>query len=107
MDANGDHTAGYSFRLLDLASATAITPGTPINAMLSPGNETHMMQFNAVEGDAFYVDSLNVSGIPNAYWRIIGPYNDVVAFRRLDSDEDTFRVPATGIYTLLVEGRIH
>src|SRR5262249_49573863 len=29
IDASGDATPGYGFRLVDLASATALTPGTP------------------------------------------------------------------------------
>src|SRR5206468_11309779 len=31
VSANGDSTGGYQFRLFDLATATALTPGTPVS----------------------------------------------------------------------------
>jgi len=37
---SGAHTASYSFRLANLASATPITPGTVVSSSLTPGNST-------------------------------------------------------------------
>src|SRR5262249_49429234 len=50
VDASSDITGAYSFRLLDLAAATALTPGTPASATLSPANSTTLYQFAASAG---------------------------------------------------------
>src|SRR2546422_1565861 len=39
-DAPDDQTPSYSFRVFDLAQATAISPGAAVNGQLSPANET-------------------------------------------------------------------
>ena len=40
---NGDAMGAYSFRLLDQTSATAFTPGSPVNGTLaSPGTEADL-----------------------------------------------------------------
>src|SRR5207253_10817195 len=46
VDASGDAVGAYSFRLLDLAGATTITPGTPFSGSLSPGNETDLFKLD-------------------------------------------------------------
>ncbi len=62
VDGSGDGTASYSFRLLDLSTATTITPGTPVSANLTPGNETDLYKFNVVAGEQFYFDRISQSG---------------------------------------------
>src|SRR5947207_8324215 len=52
----GDATGAYQFRLLDLASATALTPGTPVNGTLDPATETDLYRFTAAAGDQFFFD---------------------------------------------------
>src|SRR5262245_1394269 len=47
VDASNEATGPYSFRLLDLAQAETITPGTPVNGDLTPANETDMFRFDA------------------------------------------------------------
>ena len=44
----------YSFRLLDLASAIALTPGTPVSDTLNPANSTNTYQFSGEAGQSFY-----------------------------------------------------
>src|SRR5262249_46482388 len=63
VDGNGDNTGAYSFRLLDLSTATAITPGTPVtNATLNPGNETDLYKFTVGAGQKVFFDSQGVTG---------------------------------------------
>src|SRR5262249_56366487 len=50
----GTTTGAYSFRLWDLAQATALTPGTPVSSDLSPANETDLYRFAANAGDRFF-----------------------------------------------------
>ena len=49
--ADGATTGAYAFRLLDLADATALTPGTQIDATLNPSNETDLYHFEAQAGE--------------------------------------------------------
>src|SRR5205085_11857624 len=56
VDGVGDEVTPYSFRLLDLATATPITPGTPFSGTLNPANETDAVKFTANAGDQFYFD---------------------------------------------------
>src|SRR6185312_14068492 len=50
VSASGDHTANYSFRLSNLASATPIVLGNPISGTLSSGTNTDFYQFTAQAG---------------------------------------------------------
>jgi hypothetical protein len=100
-----DHTASYSFRVSDLASATQIAPGTPISGTLSPGNSTNLYKFNATVGDLFYFDEQSVSGAGPNYWRLIDPYGRQVWFQSF-ADVPTQALAFTGTYTLLVEGNV-
>jgi hypothetical protein len=68
----GDHTASYAFRLLDVTSATQITPARRYRRRSTPGNETDVYQFNAQAGDRFCFDQLSLSG-GTVYWRLIDP----------------------------------
>ena len=69
VDGSGDHTGAYSFRLIDLTSATAIIPGTVVSGQLNPASETDIYQFDALAGDQFYFDH-QVSSY-NTHWRLI------------------------------------
>jgi hypothetical protein len=52
VDAPGDVTGSYVFRLLDFAAAPALTPGTPVSGDLTLANETDLYRFEAAGGDA-------------------------------------------------------
>jgi hypothetical protein len=45
VDGVGDFTGAYQFRLVDLGSATVITPGTRVASALAPATETDLYQF--------------------------------------------------------------
>ncbi len=104
VDGSGDGTASYSFRLLDLSTATAITPGTPVSTNLTPGNETDLYKFDVVAGEQFYFDRLSQSG-GTIYWRLIDPFGRQHFYSGFD-DVDVQTLGYTGAYTIIVEGYV-
>jgi RHS repeat-associated protein len=110
VDGIGDATGAYSFRLVDMASAVPITPGTPFSGDLTPSNETDLYRFTASAGDQFFFDQ-TTSGIDSSStrWRLIDPYgNDLFGSygAYLGDDVETLTLSAAGTYTLLLEGAI-
>lgn len=108
IDTDGDQTFPYSFRLLDLESATPIGLGEEVSGQLSPGNETDLFQFDAAAGDAMFFDFLTV-GSGDVEWRLADPLGRILfrnPSRGNGSDEDRLILPTTGTYTLFIEGQI-
>ncbi|HEX4999488.1 MAG TPA: LEPR-XLL domain-containing protein, partial [Terriglobia bacterium] len=105
VDANGDTTGSYAFRLLDAASAVPLTPGTMVSGSLSPATETDLYQFDGVAGERYYFDAL--TGLNNATWRLVDLFNNVVFSDSQNTDIDTFTLPRTGTYILAIEGRFN
>ncbi|MCB1631072.1 MAG: LEPR-XLL domain-containing protein, partial [Pseudomonadales bacterium] len=105
-----DITGSYSFRLLDLASAGVLTPGTTVNATLTPSTETDAYRFDVVAGERFYFDVTARSG-GDVYWRLLDPWGRPVfgpgVMNSTGDDVDVLELPFTGTYTLLVEGRYY
>jgi len=99
------NTGGYQFRLLDLSTAGLLTPGTPVSGSLNPANATVAYQFAAAAGTKVYFNDISSSGVPNAYWRCLDPFGNLV-FGRYFGDFGPTVLPADGIYTLLMEGYI-
>jgi hypothetical protein len=94
VDASGDVTGTYAFRLIDVASAVALTPGTPVVGSLSPATESDLYRFDAGSGDRFYFDV--TAGVSNATWRLLDPFNNVVASTGFGNDIDTLTVTRPG-----------
>src|SRR5579883_2086515 len=97
-------TVFYNFRLLDLSTAQVITPGTPIFGALQPSQETAMYQFGASAGSTFFFDLYATNGPPNAYWRLVDPFNVIVASAAIQSVFGPTTLTIPGTYTLLLEG---
>ncbi|HKX60718.1 MAG TPA: hypothetical protein VJS65_02725, partial [Verrucomicrobiae bacterium] len=104
IDATGDQTGGFQFRLFDLATASPLTPGTVVGSTLNPPGETDVYRFNAVAGDRFFFDWISRTGIPNAFWRLFDPHGNRIFGAFLNSDAGTNQLLVTGTYTLLIEG---
>src|SRR5262249_7871105 len=103
VDGVGDETTAYSFRLLDLAAAPTLTPGTPVTGALNPGNATDLYRFTATAGQQLYFDNRNLVGSAN--WRLVDPFGDNVfgpQFGGTDVERPIIRV--TGTYVLAIEG---
>jgi hypothetical protein len=104
LNLQGTLDSPYQFRLLDLASATPLTPGLPLTNAVSPASSTALYRFNAVAGARFFFDSLAVTGLPNAAWRLVDPNNVVVFVASVFSSQGPLSLSFGGTYTLLVEG---
>ncbi len=101
---NAAATGAYQFRLLDLADATLISPG-PTNANLQfPHRATDLYQFTANAGDVMTFDVLSTVNGAGPYWRLVDPLGRIL-WANYFSDVNVFPLPASGTYTLLVEGR--
>ncbi|RUZ73785.1 hypothetical protein EN942_33870, partial [Mesorhizobium sp. M7A.F.Ca.CA.001.14.1.1] len=104
VDGYLDATGPYSFRLLDVATATPITLGDPVSGTLPSGNDTALYRFDAQAGDQVLLNRQALSaGSP--YWRLIDPYGGQV-YANSFADSSTLTLPLTGTYTLLFEGQI-
>ncbi|PYK98757.1 MAG: hypothetical protein DME19_11280 [Verrucomicrobia bacterium] len=106
VSGNGDTTGDFQFRLFDLATATSLTPGTPVNDTLNPANATKAYQFAVGSTGRYFFNYQNSSGLNNTRWRLIDPYNDMVFSTSLFTDQGPLLLGRPGTYTLLVEGYI-
>jgi YD repeat-containing protein len=96
-------TGAYSFRILDLAAATPLTPGTQVNGTLNPANDTAAYRFTAHAGDKFSFAAQGSSGLPALSWQLVDPYGNQV-FAQDFSNVATQTLAQAGTYTLLVVG---
>ncbi|HLF95978.1 MAG TPA: CARDB domain-containing protein, partial [Methylococcaceae bacterium] len=104
----GGTTGGYSFRVMDVAQASVLTPGTAVSGQLSPANETDLYRFSATAGEQYYFDKLSLSG-SDVYWRLLDSYGGVVfgPNQAGNGDIGPLTLEYTGTYTLLIEGRYY
>ena len=104
VSGSGATTGAYSFRLLDFAAATPLTPGTPVSSTLNPGTETDNYSFNvATPNSKFYFDV--TTSIGNATWKLLDPQGNMLFDSGFGSDVDTLNLANPGVYTLVIEGR--
>jgi RHS repeat-associated protein len=107
VSATGQNTGSYAFRLSDLSTAPALTPGTAVSDTLNPANSTNFYQFTATAGQAFYFQELSDNGgSAGDGWRLIDSYGNNVFNVPLSLDAGRVSLTAGGTYTLLVEGFI-
>ena len=100
VENNTDAAADFSFRLVDLLNATALTLDTVTNGTLDPGIETDLYQFTGTANQKLFFDSLATA---NGTWLLYGPRNQLIRSRSLSSDfEET--LPTDGSYVLLIDG---
>ncbi|MBY0467445.1 MAG: LEPR-XLL domain-containing protein, partial [Burkholderiaceae bacterium] len=104
VDAPGDAIGDFAFRLIDLAAATAITPGAVVSGLLAPGNATQAYRFTVAAGDRFYFDQLSATN-PDMLWRLVSPTGEQLWSSYFGSDVAERTYLQAGVYTLLVEGR--
>ncbi len=108
VDGTGTSVGTYGFRLLNLADAASITPGTLVDGELNPPNMTALYRFTAGAGQRVYVDMRSLSGpSTSSRWRLVGPAGQVLAVQTLGVDMETEPLIAGGVQTLMVEGRVN
>jgi hypothetical protein len=78
VDGSTDAVGAYSFRLLNLAAATPVTPGVAFSGALNPANETDAFRFDIVGGEKIFFDVTANSNKGNARWRLLDPYLNLV-----------------------------
>jgi hypothetical protein len=100
-----DNTGPYQFRVSDFAAATVLTPGAPVSVINFVANRSDLYRFTVAAGDQFGFNYSSASGIPNAIWRLIDPYDNVVFSKYFNGNAGT-NVLGGGTYTLLLEGYI-
>ena len=100
---SGSTTGAYNFRLLDLATADALTLGEATSGSLAPSNATDLYSFDAVEGQRYFFDVTNRVG--DIYWRVLDPFGQQVVNNA--TNDTTFAAAFDGTYTIAVEGRIN
>ena len=105
IDGTGAAVGDYKFALLNMASATAFTPGEITNGQLSPGSQADLFTFNAAAGAGYYFDRISGSG--NTYWRLLDPYGQNIFFGVGFGDRDVVTLPYAGKYTLVIDGYPH
>jgi hypothetical protein len=103
VQGSGSSTGSYSFRLSDLASASALSPSTVVSGTLNPGNSSNLYQFSATAGDLFYFDALSQNS-SFFDWRLIDPFGRQVWYQNF-SDVGTQQLAFTGTYTARVAFR--
>src|SRR5256886_466201 len=104
IDAAGETTGSYAFRVFDLAQGPSLTPGTPVAGVLDPANATAVYHLTAAAGDRFFFDMQSLAN-NDVEWRLLSPYGDEIFEDWMGRDFPETTLNAPGIYTLLVEGR--
>src|SRR3546814_3297802 len=103
VDADGDATGPYSFRLLDIANAAAISVDTPVDGH-NEGRKTDIYAFDVTAGERFFFDRLSLSG-GDVSWRLMGPDGEYVRGPELFDESGVFTLDRTGTYRVAIEGR--
>ncbi|WP_010587213.1 hypothetical protein, partial [Schlesneria paludicola] len=102
----------YSFQLLNLALATAITPGTPINVALSPANSTQIFRFTGTANEAVFLGSSGFSTTDSSgqngvtYWSLINSRGQLIDSGNLETGASRVSLPTTDTYYVVIEGGI-
>src|SRR5262249_40593362 len=105
VQASDDSTGPFQFRLVDISTATAITPDALVSGTNDPKNETDLYKFSANAGDLLYFNQISLSDSPNLYWRLLNPSRELL-FSGYFADQARVRLNESGMYTLLVEGQV-
>jgi large repetitive protein len=106
VDAAGDQTHAYAFRLLDIAQGTTVSYGDVVTGSLTPVNSTAVFRFDAAANDRLYLDVQSWSkGTDRGLWRMFDPSGRQIAYSNL-TDLDVMTLSLAGTYTLVLEGRV-
>ncbi|MFM8891959.1 MAG: hypothetical protein ACKOTB_10140, partial [Planctomycetia bacterium] len=99
---SGDATDAYSFRVLDLSTATTITRSTVVSGTLPSPDGVSIYKLAAAAGDNYSFTYISSTG-DGTYWKLIDPYGNEVFSSSIDTT-NRVDLPATGNYTLILQG---
>ncbi|MDN5787397.1 CARDB domain-containing protein, partial [Pseudorhodobacter sp.] len=98
-----DAVTQMPFRLLAMDSLPELTPGQPVDVLLSPGSVTNGYAFDGVAGQRFGFDLTEIDS-SYTYWSLIGPDGKII----FDTTGLAQRLPVTlaasGRYMLMFVG---
>ncbi|BAZ19040.1 YD repeat protein (plasmid) [Calothrix sp. NIES-4071] len=96
VDASGENTGSYNFRVATPTQAETINLGNQINGSL-PNREVRLYNINGIKGQRLQFDSLlSASG---ADWVLYGPGNNILSSTALGNDFQVV-LPSTDTYVL-------
>ncbi|MFN9973829.1 MAG: hypothetical protein ACK58T_28445, partial [Phycisphaerae bacterium] len=107
---SASNAGNYSFRLLDLASATPL-PTVP--ETLSPSNSTNLHQFSGTQGQIVYFDNTSFSttdttgNAGGSLWFLFDQYGTQLFGQGIGNDGGRVVLPNTGTYTIVVQGSLY
>ena len=116
----GSAGAAYAFQLLNLTNGTTFTPGTPVTSQtLNPPNSAQVYHFTGIVGNSLYFNttSFTSTDVSNgsypgyAQWTLLDPFGVQIFSKQLGTnnnplDAGRFKLPNSGTYTLIVQGRV-
>jgi len=98
-----DAAIDHSFRILDLADASALAVGATTSGALPTGREFVAFSFQGTAGQTIYYDGLGTTP-RNQEIRILGPSGNAVRASQADGDLGPITLMETGTYTFLIAG---
>ena len=102
VEAVGDLTGDYRFRVLDAINPQAITLGTPDIGTLDPGLESDIFRLDGIAGQRVRFDFTTVG---NYGWALDGPGDFCVACNIVPGMDIPVTLPSTGPYILSIRGK--
>ena len=105
VDAAGDTTGEFGFRLLDLgATALPLSLGATTSTTLPVGSATQAWSFAVAAGDRLTFEHLSAANM-DLQWRLVSPSGNQLWSSYFGTDVGERTYTEAGTYTLLVEGR--
>jgi len=105
VQASGDFSGDFGFRLLDLSAATAVDFGTPIAGQLDPAAGAQAYRFTAAAGDRVAFQQIGTNPAQTLYWRVLDPGGrQVLSYNYFGGYTDLPVLAVDGAYTLIVDG---
>ena len=103
LESPGDATGNYSFRMLDLSAASALTLGVTINSSLNPQSQTLVYAFAGTNGQRLLVTNIATSS-GNANWRLVSPAGQNLFYANIVNSPGEVLLSETGTHLLMFEG---
>ncbi|MHC5542386.1 hypothetical protein ACYOEI_29540, partial [Singulisphaera rosea] len=103
-----DYLGSFKFNIVDLASASPITPGTTVNGSLSTASASAYYRFTGTAGSTIFLDALSFSTTdPDGYGAtliLLDPIGNQVAIGQWNFDPGRATLTQSGTYTVVVQG---
>ncbi|MBE9013116.1 hypothetical protein IQ250_23225, partial [Pseudanabaenaceae cyanobacterium LEGE 13415] len=107
IDGNQRAREPYSFRLLNLNAAINFSLDTPISGQIVQGREAQIYQFQGTRDQLLFFDKNGTwrqGAETGASWILYAPGNQAIASPAWWSPDIEIRLPADGVYTLVING---